>query len=670
MAKRTSEAAGTGWDLLIHDALVYDGSGRLPRRLDVAVREGRVAALGEGLDRHQAAHTLDGAGQWLLPGLLDIHTHFDLEVEVEPGLPEAVRHGTTTVVMSNCSLGLAYGLLPDEAGGRDDNAIVNCFARVENMPKSVLAAALGERVDWDEPGAYLQHLDTLPLGANVVPMIPHSMLRIAVMGMEAAVRRAPTDEEVARMCESLERAMQRGYVGMSTDGLPLHFLANDPYREVAIPAQHASRAELAALCEIVRRHEGIVQFTPNAENRLATAQLLFMSCGRLHGKPLRMTATAAMDLNSAPRAYKALLGLSKLINSDFMRGHFRFQALSAPFVMYGDGATAPVMEEKPSFRQLAAIDLDDRQARQQLLNDPAFCEQFRQDWMAGKSGWTLAHLRRRLQIEPELFARKLEEMTMVSCPESRWNGENLQSLYERLRQFQHTGGREGARDGAEAEAFRRFPDPADEADFLLHLLRSYDREFRWSVITANQRPEVLKELVFHPQTLPGFNDSGAHLTNMAFFDGNLRTLQLAQQDGSPALMARAVRRLTADAADLFGLDVGRIEIGARADLVMIDPQALASYDSEACTRLIHREIFDHPQMVNRSDGVVRSVIIGGQIAWDGEAFTPEFGQQAMGRPLTRRGTSTAAGGETPAGEAAAAAADAEHAATLPAAASA
>jgi len=138
-------------------------------------------------------------------------------------------------------------------------------------------------------------------------------------------------------------------------------------------------------------------------------------------------------------------------------------------------------------------------------------------------------------------------------------------------------------------------------------------------------------------TLPGFNDSGAHLTNMAFFDGNLRTLQLAQEDGLD-IVARQVRRLTRDPAALFNLDVGTLDLGAQADVVLIDPEALRAYDPEVATVLQHRAIFEHAQMVNRPDGVVTQVIIAGKIAWDGKRYTPVHGRERLGRVLTRRGT--------------------------------
>ena len=97
------------WQTLIRNALLFDGSGAPPRREDVAVAGRQIAARGASLDPARAEQVIDAEGQWLMPGLVDIHTHLDLEVELAPGLPESVRHGTTTVVVGNCSLGTAFG---------------------------------------------------------------------------------------------------------------------------------------------------------------------------------------------------------------------------------------------------------------------------------------------------------------------------------------------------------------------------------------------------------------------------------------------------------------------------------------------------------------------------------------------------------------------------------
>ena len=88
------------WDILICSATVFDGTGAQGSIEDVAIADGVIAARGQSLDKEDAARVIDGEGLWLMPGLLDIHTHYDLEVELDPRLPESVRHGTTTVVMS------------------------------------------------------------------------------------------------------------------------------------------------------------------------------------------------------------------------------------------------------------------------------------------------------------------------------------------------------------------------------------------------------------------------------------------------------------------------------------------------------------------------------------------------------------------------------------------
>ena len=139
-----------------------------------------------------------------------------------------------------------------------------------------------------------------------------------------------------------------------------------------------------------------------------------------------------------------------------------------------------------------------------------------------------------------------------------------------------------------------------------------------------------------PQLLPGFNDSGAHLTNMAFYDVNLRSLKLAALGGE-ADVSYMVKRLTKDAADVFGVQAGTIYEGDAADLIIIDPEKLKNYDGEASVHRRFRKEFNHEQLVNRSNGVVETVIIGGQIAWQDEQPSADLGQRPMGRLLRRVG---------------------------------
>ena len=269
--------------------------------------------------------------------------------------------------------------------------------------------------------------------------------------------------------------------------------------------------------------------TPPKDSPLATLRTFLLSSGRLYGTRLRTTAVAAIDLHTNHSLHKLGMLLSKLLNSKLVGGLFRFQALAAPFKLWSDGMITPIAEEIPELRLLNECDLDDHAGRLRILNDPEYVKAFRRMWHRGKRGFNLSNLKRILGRSDNVLSRRLDEMHVESCPLPGWHGQTLESIYRRLLAWQNGG---AAQDAAEAEFFATFPKPAgDDADFVLHLLRQWDTRLRWHTTTANRDPAVLKELLFHPLTLPGFNDSGAHLTNMAFYDGNLRSLKIAQEDG-------------------------------------------------------------------------------------------------------------------------------------------
>jgi N-acyl-D-aspartate/D-glutamate deacylase len=602
------------WQILLRGALVFDGTGAAPRREDVAFADGRIAARGPALDPARAQRVVDAAGRWLTPGLLDIHTHLDLEVELAPGLPESVRHGTTTVVVGNCSLGTAFGA--QRRNGEDP--ILDCFTRVENVPKSVLRKVV-DRIDWDTTAGYLEHLAALPLGPNIVPLLPHSMLRIEVMGTAAAVSREPTPAELARMAALLDAAMLQGYAGFSTDAIPFHYLANAPHTDKRIPAQHAALGELRTLLGVVRGHDRVWQCTPDVADRFKTFLRFFFTSGRLFGRPLRTSALTAVDLTHARSTWKLFPLIANLLNSRLLDGRFHFQVLGTPFRMFAEGAICPIFEEFESSRQLMACDIEDAAARRRIMATDAFGALFVREWHDAGAVST--------------FNRDLDALHIERCPVPEWCGETFGTVLRRLRGFQ-SGRQDVARSPAETEALAAFPDPVGrEGDFLLHLVRRYDRDLRWWFTVANDRPEVLERLLFHPHMLPGFNDSGAHLVNLAFFDGNLLTLQVAQRH-SLERVAHAVRRLTREPAEFFGIDAGCLDIGSRADVVLIDPDALRAYDTDANRRMVYREVLGHEQLVNRSDGVVTAVFIAGEQVWDGREFAPALGTRRLGRPLT------------------------------------
>ncbi len=615
------------WDRLITGAKVFDGSGGAGAQLDIAIKDGRVAAQGENLPREQAAVVDDARGAWMVPGLLDIHTHEDLEVELDAGLPEVVRHGTTSVVVGNCSIGLAFGAQRNN----EQDPIVDCFARVENIPKTVLRKA-AEKATWHTTGEYLDHLNELPLAANIAPLIPHSMLRIEAMGLDASITRDPTSAELENMRSLLNTAMEQGYAGFSTDGLPLHFLANQPHVDKRIPTQYASFAEYKLLTDVVREHDRVWQMTPATDDAALTLRMFLLTSSRLYGKRLKITALAALD-SAINRSFKSrALRFSKLLNSRLLNGHFRMQALAAPFKVWSEGIVSPLAEGNPLLRELIETEIDDREARAQILDKPEFIEAFREMWESGKSGFSLARLQRLLKLENQFMTRDLNDHVIYRSPVEGWQGQTMADIYSRYLLWQQQP--QAAVESEETRCFAQLGEEIrDEAEFFIALLRHFDRDLYWHYVSANRDPDVVKQLLLNPLLIPGFNDSGAHVTNMAFYDGNLRALRIAAEE-SEDCFSYMVRRLTSEPAEFFGLDAGRIAVGSRADITLLNPENLVNYDGDANIRYQYRDVFDCHQLVNRSDGVVDGVYIAGQQVWTGTDFTEIFGRERLGSALT------------------------------------
>ena len=194
---------------------------------------------------HAGRREIDAHGCWVMPGMLDIHTHYDAEVEAMPGLEESVRHGVTTVVMGNCSLSAALGEKKD---------ILDLFCRVESLPRDVLSRWLGDAIPWRGVREYYAHLEQVPLGPNVATLIGHSNVRAHVMGMERSLKVSKAEaDEVRTMQRIVEEALDEGYVGLSIDMLPWHRLDGEPFRGISVPSQHAHPSEYRSLAQPVRR---------------------------------------------------------------------------------------------------------------------------------------------------------------------------------------------------------------------------------------------------------------------------------------------------------------------------------------------------------------------------------------------------------------------------------
>ncbi|WP_445174359.1 amidohydrolase family protein [Microcoleus sp.] len=564
-------------DLLIQNGLIFDGLGSAPMRGDIGIQNGKIVAIASSLTSN-AHQVVDASGLWVTPGFIDIHTHYDLELEIAPGLSESVRHGVTSVVIGNCSLSVAVG---------KPQMLADIFQRVETLSHQLIAKWLKQSVSWQTPAEYLEHLQQLPLGANVAPMFGHSALRAHVMGLERSLTVQPSETELKTMQQIAADALDAGFIGISIDMFPWHRMSGE-WRGCTIPSQHAKQKEYAMLADICRERDRVFQVTPNLQRFASFLDIIRMSSG-IGQKPLRLTILAALDAVHDRKLWRIFSPLLYFWNQ-ILKGNVRFQTLTEPFTIYSEGSVTPLFEEFHTGAQLNSC--ESRQQRQQLWESETFCRQFRQEWL---NNWRKS------------FHRQLDLMEIVRCPETSWQG---LSFAEIARQNQQK-----------------------PVDFFIEALQKYDTDLRWVATGANDRLEPRLALMQHPYIFPGFTDAGAHVRNLGYYDGALSLLKqaVATKFLAPEI---AIARVTGEPARWFRLDTGVLKIGAQADLVLLNPQYLNQPISPQVE--ISDPILDgEPRMVKRgSEEIVEAVYISGiRVVCRGK-ISDRLGRERLGTVLS------------------------------------
>ena len=553
------------FDTIIRHGRWFDGTGAPSAIRNIGISDGRVVAVTpHELDATGCPQVIDARGKWVLPGFVDIHTHYDVEVLEGPGLPESVRHGVTTVLIGSCSLSTIH------VGGVDAGDL---FGRVEAIPREHVISAVDRAKDWNSAEEYIAGLQARPLGPNLAAFIGHSDMRTATMGLDRATRKEerPSAGEQARMEQMLAEALDAGFLGMSSQQLLFDKIDGDTCRSRTLPSTYAKPRELRRLKAALRRRGRVLQSGPDIQNPLNLVSQLAQSLpvGR---RKLKTSLLSAADVKSNPFAIAVLGPLARLINR--FGGDFRWQHLPVPFEVYADGIDLVVFEEFGS--GAAALHLRDEVERNALLADEDYRRRFRKDYDT-RFGMRVWH-------------RDFFDAEIVECPDETVIGKSF--------------GQVGLDRGG-----------LHPVDAFLDLVLEHGRKLRWRTTISNHRPEVLKKLAGDDGIQLGFSDAGAHLRNMAFYNFGLRLLRHvrdAERTGRPFMsVERAVHRLTGELADWYDIDAGHLRLGDRADLVVLDPDHLdARLDDYAeCPVPQYAGL---PRMVNRNDDAVNLVLIGGQ----------------------------------------------------------
>ena len=499
------------FDLLIRDAVLLDGLGSAPRRGDLAVAGGRIAALGRDLG--PARETLDAQGLALMPGIVDNHTHYDAQITWDPGLSPSPALGVTSAVIGNCGFTIA----PCRAAGRE--RVMRNLTQVEGMALEVLRA--GIRWEFETVPEYLDMLERRGAALNVAAFVGHSAVRSYVMG-DAAVERAASDDEIAAMRRVVLEGLRAGAVGFSTSTSPAH----NGEGGVPMPSRLADERELRALVACLgQAGRGVFMLTKGGQTKIDFLE----SLAALSGRPVVIAALLHNSTN--PRAVFDDLEAIRDANA---RGRRLVGAVSCCPLSFDFTLRSPYpIEGLDAWRPALGLKHDALKAR---LAERAFRDALRAELAQP------AHFR--------LFNGEWHRLTVVESPR-----------HPELEQ----------RDIA-ALAAQSGKDPLD---LWFDLALEDDLATVFVALTLNCDERAVGEMLRHPSSMVSLSDAGAHLTFFNDAGFGLHLLGHWVRELGVLSLAEAARQLTSLPAEVFGLrGRGALAPGHAADLLLFDPASV------------------------------------------------------------------------------------------------
>lgn len=578
------------FDVIVNNGRWFDGTGAPSAVRNLGIRDGKVATVSDRpLEEDGCPRVVDASGKWVIPGIVDIHTHYDIEVLARPGLTESLRHGVTTIFLGSCSLSTVH-VEPSDAG--------DLFGRVEAIPRQHVVATLTDKKSWSNAAEFVAALESSPLGPNIAAFVGHSDMRVAQLGLERATSYeiTPTNDDIVAMERMLTEALDEGFIGLSSQQLLFDKLDGEVCRSRTLPSTYATRTERRRLNSILRRRRRALQGGPDVARPQSLVAMALSSLGI--GRPkLKVSLLSAADIKAIPAISKIFPIISRTLNA--LGGDFRWQHLPVPFEVYSDGIDLPVFEEFGS--GAAALHLSNQlEERQALLADEDYRRRFRKDYDK--------------KYGPRVWHRDFFDAEIVECPDDSVIGK--------------TFGQVGVDRGG-----------VHPVDAFLDLVVEHGSKVRWRTTISNHRTEVLNKFAADPGVQLGFSDAGAHLRNMAFYNFGLRFLRRvhdAEQAGTPIVsVEHAVHRLTGELADWYGLDVGHLREGDRADLVIVDPTKLDDRVEDYAEAPI-TEWDNLSRMVNRNDDVVEAVFVNGRYTFGHGEPSATHGVERSGEFLRAR----------------------------------
>ena len=509
-------------ELIIRGGTVVDGTGAEPRTADVAIDDGVVTAVGRVDERGH--REIDADGLAVLPGWVDVHTHYDGQATWDPLLTPTAWHGVTTAVFGNCSVGFA----PVRPG--TEPFLINLMEGVEDIPGTVLAEGVDFR--WESFGEYLDALESMPRALDIGAQVPHAALRFYVMGERGADHaEVPTADEIGEMGRLTVEALRAGALGFSTSRTKKHRAADGRFT----PSLTSGADELLGIAEAIGA-AGLGVLQANSDFGEPVELELLRRMGEVSGRPVSMSI---LQIDQDPDRWRATMKGIEEANADgvVMRG----QVGSRPIgILMGLDATVHPFGANPTYREIADLALAERVAalrrpevRDRILAAPR--DGGFDQWMARALGATF-ELGDPPDYEPD-------PSTSVAARAAREGTDPFALVYDLLL-------------GDDGRALLYYP------------FESY----------SGGDLEVIREMLTHPHTFAGLSDGGAHVGTIC--DASYPTYLLThwvrdRSRGERLPIEHVVHRQTSAPARHIGLtDRGELVPGQRADVNVVDLDAL------------------------------------------------------------------------------------------------
>ena len=566
------------YDLLIRNGTIVDGLGGEPYVGDVGVRDGVITAVGH-VNGDTAEREIDATGLLVTPGFVDLHTHYDGQAIWSERMTPSSAHGVTTVVMGNCGVGFA------PCRKEDHDVLVDVMAGVEDIPGVVMTDGLPWT--WETFPEYMDALDAGKRDIDVAAYLPHSPLRVYVMGQRGVDREPATAEDLAKMRELAKEAVEIGALGFASSRLTIHKTESGS----PIPSYEAAREEIEEIARgVVDGGGGLLQFVPDIpsggyEHVLQTVFDVAEDVG------LPLTFTLIVGNAGDPTWPDAITMIEK---ANAAGGDITAQLLPRPIgLIIGLQLSANPFVLYPSYREIAHLPLAERVAE---MRKP----EVRARILADKPG--VGH--------PILIVTQMWDWIFPLSETPDYEPDPSTSI------------------GARARA--KGVDPMEEAyDRLL------DDDGRAMLLVATSNLErnsldTVGELLHRDDVVLGLGDGGAHYGMIcdASYSTYFLTHWARDRKSGRFTVPEAVRELTTVPARIAGLaDRGRIAVGYKADLNVIDHGALRlhkpviSYDLPAGGRRLDQT----------ADGYVATVVSGQVIAENGVPTDARPGKLVRGR---------------------------------------